>query len=317
MIKKILITFFGLFVVVIIIGLAAGDDNPTNQSQSDSADVAVTENAEILNDVSDVEQDQTLNQVEIISSESNQGESESSEDEIIDEVEQVYMVTSVTDGDTIEVDIDGTKQKLRLIGIDTPETVDPRKPVECFGREASDKMKELVLGKRVKLEADSTQSDKDKYGRLLRYVFLDDDTFINKAMIEQGFAYEYTYQKPYQYQQDFKQSEQEAKDAKRGLWADGVCESEQDTSYQEPVQQETPDNNTVAQQTSEAVEKTEQVEPAPSASSYDCSGNVYNCGDFSTHNEAQSVFDYCMAQVGSDVHRLDGNDDGAACESLP
>ena len=77
-------------------------------------------------------------------------------------------VVRVIDGDTIEVEIDGTSYRVRYIGIDTPETVHPQKPVECFGKEASEKNRELVEGKRVRLEKDV--SDTDKYGRLLRYV---------------------------------------------------------------------------------------------------------------------------------------------------
>lgn len=136
---------------------------------------------------------------------------------------KLISVIKVVDGDTISVDIDGKKETIRMIGIDTPEVVDQRKPVQCFGREASEKAKELLAGKRVFLESDPTQGDRDKYGRLLRFVFLEDSTNFGKLMISEGYAHEYTYKIPYKYMEEFKEAERESREAKRGLWADGVC----------------------------------------------------------------------------------------------
>ncbi len=121
-------------------------------------------------------------------------------------------VSRVVDGDTIELD---NGQKVRYIGIDTPETVDPRKPVQCFGKEASKKNKELVEGKTVRLEKDV--SDKDKYGRLLRYVYVG-DLFVNLELVKQGFAHSYTYPPDVKYQEEILAAEQEAREASRGLW---------------------------------------------------------------------------------------------------
>lgn len=135
----------------------------------------------------------------------------------------LFFVTSVVDGDTIKVNINGTVETLRLIGIDTPEVVDQRKPVQCFGVEASNKAKELLAGKMVRLEADPTQGERDNYNRLLRYVFLSTGTNFNKLMIEQGYAFEYTYNLPYKYQAEFKQAETYARENKLGLWADNTC----------------------------------------------------------------------------------------------
>lgn len=212
--------------------------------------------------------------------------------------EEKFIVEKVIDGDTLSVSIDGKTETIRLIGINTPETVDPRKPVECFGQEASNKAKELLTGKRVRLEADSTQGDKDKYNRLLRYVWLESGLFFNKQMISEGYAYEYTYSKPYKYQSEFKQAEAEAKQAKRGLWADDACAVVEDNATSPTVQQPSP-------QTSQF-----------NLSQYDCSVNKYNCSDFETHDEAQAVFEYCGGTV-NDVHKLDGDKDGQVCESLP
>ncbi|MCX6734318.1 MAG: thermonuclease family protein [Candidatus Peregrinibacteria bacterium] len=137
---------------------------------------------------------------------------------------ELHKVISVTDGDTIKVDINGKTETLRLIGIDTPETLDPRKPVQCFGKEASKKAKEILTDKSVRLEADNTQGERDKYNRLLRYVFLEDGTFYNKYMIEEGYAHEYTYQSnPYKYQTDFKAAEKNAREKLKGLWSSDTC----------------------------------------------------------------------------------------------
>lgn len=135
-----------------------------------------------------------------------------------------YLVDHVVDGDTFSVVIDGKKETIRLIGIDTPEVVDPRKPVQCYGREASDKAKEFLTGKNVVLTNDPTQGERDKYKRLLRYAFLEDGTNFNEYMIREGYAHEYTYQSnPYQFQSQFKAAEIYSRENKKGLWADGIC----------------------------------------------------------------------------------------------
>lgn len=138
-------------------------------------------------------------------------------------VSAYLTVTKVVDGDTIHVLLDGKNQTIRLIGLDTPEVVDPRKTVQCFGKEASARAKELLTGKLVRLENDPTQGDTDKYKRLLRYVFMEDGTNFNKKMIEDGYGHEYTYNLPYKYMEEFKQAEKDARIHKRGLWADNAC----------------------------------------------------------------------------------------------
>jgi micrococcal nuclease len=137
---------------------------------------------------------------------------------------QKATVVKVVDGDTIAVSINGKSETIRIIGIDTPEIVDPRKTVECFGKEASD-FANLTLqdNKIVLLESDPTQGDKDKYQRLLRYVWIDDVTDFGKLMINDGFASEYTYNLPYKYQNEYKQAEKNAREANKGLWADDAC----------------------------------------------------------------------------------------------
>lgn len=130
----------------------------------------------------------------------------------------LYDVVSVVDGDTIKVRIDGKKETLRLIGLDTPETKKPRTPVQCYGKEASSHMQSLVQSKQVQLEADPTQGERDKYGRLLRYVFVGGSTNVALAQIQGGFGREDTYDAAYAYQAQFQSAQVAAQHAKRGTW---------------------------------------------------------------------------------------------------
>lgn len=127
-------------------------------------------------------------------------------------------VTSVVDGDTFKVEIDGSVETVRIIGIDTPETVHPSKPVQCFGREASAALKEVLDGEEVTLEKNPAE-ERDKYGRLLRYVHID-GVDIGASMIEEGFAYSYK-QYPHPRLEEYNTLEKEAREESRGLW--GSC----------------------------------------------------------------------------------------------
>jgi endonuclease YncB( thermonuclease family) len=146
---------------------------------------------------------------------------------IINKAEQsqpgLYTVTKFTDGDTITVDMNGTPEKIRMIGVDTPETNDPRKEVQCFGKAASNFTKQLIGNKRVRLEADPTNADRDRYNRLLRYVYLPDGTLINAEIIKQGYGFAYTF---FQFTklEEFKKYQNEAEYDGRGLW--GSCQVE-------------------------------------------------------------------------------------------
>ena len=108
---------------------------------------------------------------------------------------------------------------IRVLGIDTPETVDPRRPVQCFGAEASARAHALLDGQSVSLEFDASQGREDRYGRTLAYVWLPDGRSFDETMIADGYAHEYTYDTPYRYQHAYQQAETEARRADRGLWA--------------------------------------------------------------------------------------------------
>jgi micrococcal nuclease len=136
-----------------------------------------------------------------------------------------YSVTKVVDGDTITVHLNGTAETIRLIGINTPETVDSRKSVECFGTHAAAAAKSLLTGKKVRIEKDPTQGERDKYDRLLAYVWREDGLFFNEYMVQEGYAYEYTYDKPYAYQTRFKAQQASAQMQQKGLWAPGICDA--------------------------------------------------------------------------------------------
>lgn len=133
-----------------------------------------------------------------------------------------YSVSYVIDGDTF-VYLDGDEEKtVRLLGVDTPETKDPRVDVQCFGEEASNETKRLLQGKTVHLVADTIGNTRDKYGRELRYVYLSDETFLNAHLLQEGFATatpEYTFS----FKDDFVNMENEARIAEKGLWNPNVC----------------------------------------------------------------------------------------------
>lgn len=129
-----------------------------------------------------------------------------------------YQVVQFDDGDTVIVDMGGVEEKVRFIGVDTPETKDPRKPIQCFGKAASAFTKNLIGDQPVKLESDPTNTNRDRYGRLLRYVYLPDGTFVNLEIIKQGYGFAYV-SFPVQKLEEFKAAQVEAREANRGLWA--------------------------------------------------------------------------------------------------
>lgn len=229
---------------------------------------------------------------------------------------QEAKVIRVIDGDTIEISINGTIEKVRFIGVDTPETVDPRKTVQCFGEKASKVTKDALTNQTVWLESDSTQGNRDKYSRLLRYVWTDDEKVdFGKVLIATGFAYEYTYNTPYKYQSSYKQAQSEAEQGKKGLWADGACPiTPTATKFPTSV----PTKATTIKPTSiptKAITTSTSTNTSGNCK-YSCSGPDKNCDDFSSHDEAQTFFNCCGFTAEYDPMRLDsiGIGNGIACE---
>ena len=132
------------------------------------------------------------------------------------------FITSVIDGDTAIAVIDGREEKLRFVGIDTPETEFSPAGLECFGNEATEYAKQLLENKTVTQSADSTQDDRDRYERLLVYVTLENGEGFGEVMIREGYAREFTYDNTYEHQSTYMQAESDEKQFYRGLW--GVCE---------------------------------------------------------------------------------------------
>lgn len=196
----------------------------------------------------------------------------------------------VIDGDTIEVKINQKNEKIRIIGINTPETVDPRKKSECMGKEASEKAIQLFASqKTIILESDPSQSNRDKYDRLLRFVWMNDGTTdYGRLMISLGYAQEYTYDLPYKYQLQYREEEQKARELKVGLWTADACNTLSQTGTQ------TLPNNFGPVGTDDK-----------------------DCKDFASQGEAQFYFDSKGGSTTNNVDNLDGSDkDGKVCEGL-
>jgi len=135
-------------------------------------------------------------------------------------IEATYVVSKVLDGDTIDVkDADGKVERVRLVGIDTPETVDPKKKVQCFGPEASAYLKNMLLGKSVTLE-EKPDEDRDDYDRLLRYVYLDSED-VGSTMLAKGYAVSLCKSFPHPKCEEYDQLEEKAMSEKLGRW--GAC----------------------------------------------------------------------------------------------
>jgi micrococcal nuclease len=138
------------------------------------------------------------------------------------------QVVEVVDGDTINVEVDGTVYPVRYIGIDCPETVHPSEPIQWMGPEARDCNRRLVEGKTVYLEKDVSETD--QYGRLLCYVFLADGTFVNAELVRLGCAQVSTDPPDVRYQDLFLEMQQEARDSGVGLWRLNADDAGQDFS---------------------------------------------------------------------------------------
>lgn len=143
------------------------------------------------------------------------------DEQVKGEVTEIAEVVRVVDGDTVQL---GSGEKLRYIGIDTPETVAPNQPVGCFGKEASARNSELVLGKEVRLELD--RNDTDRYGRLLRYVYVG-DIMINEQLVREGYAISNPYPPDTKYQDLFDEAQIQAQLEGLGIWGDGCATFQQ------------------------------------------------------------------------------------------
>ena len=130
----------------------------------------------------------------------------------------VGRVVRVVDGDTIQVQLGATREKVRYIGVDTPETKDPRRPVQCYGRQAADFNAALVGGERVRLVRDVRA--RDRYGRLLAYVYrVRDELFVNAELARLGYAQPLSIAPDVRYADRFAALARAAREDRRGLWS--------------------------------------------------------------------------------------------------
>jgi micrococcal nuclease len=130
----------------------------------------------------------------------------------------MYRIDHFIDGDTIAVDMNGHTEEVRFIGVDTPETHKPNTPVQCYGPEAAAFTAQTIGAQRVRLVSDSLSTDRDRYDRLLRYVYLPDGRDLNDLLIQQGYAFYYPYF-PFSLKSQFAHDEQAAQSTHKGLWS--------------------------------------------------------------------------------------------------
>lgn len=208
---------------------------------------------------------------------------------------ELVRVVDVIDGDTVKVE---TGDTIRYIGIDTPETVHPNKPVMCYGKEASDKNTELVEGKIVELEKDISETD--KYGRQLRYIWLD-DVLVNELLVKEGYAHSSSYPPDVKYQSRFVEAQQLARKEQKGLWG-SVCNAPvSKPMVVKPVQGALKPNSVTTMPEGGA-----QAGEGNRSFTCNCSKT---CAQMSSCAEAQYQLDICNCS------KRDADGDGIACDS--
>ena len=289
----------GAVVVLVVISLVALpkteevneiSTDSTSESESQKT-ITIPSLVEYDDDMDDSDENKEVEQEDVVVPSDHTVVSPDNLD-INDPVGAEALVSEVVDGDTVKLS-DGNK--VRILGIDTPETKDPRKPVQCFGEEASLKMTELVDDKKVTLLVDEGQGDKDKYGRLLRYIYIG-NTDIGAEMVRQGYAFAYT-KYPVSKMDGYVALEQEARENKAGLWAEDTC-----NGSTELVQDET-----TVPESEQETESNPQPVLLPT-SDYSC--NCSKTCDSMSCDEAYYQLNTCGCS------RRDGDKDGVPCESI-
>lgn len=212
-------------------------------------------------------------------------------------------VTEVVDGDTFKVTINGKEETVRMLLIDTPETKHPDKPVQPFGPEASKFTKDLLTGKTVELEKDI--SERDKYGRLLAYVYVNGQS-VQEKLLEKGLARVAVYPPDVKNVDKYREIQSKAQKAGVGIWS--IENYAQEDGYHAEV---------VKKEESKPTKTVPKPQPEQATSKpklrYDPFGPDRDCGDFSSQAEAQAFFE-AAGGPSSDPHRLDRDKDGLACE---
>lgn len=263
--------YIGVIVGFTFLFVVTGCSSTSTTTESTKTNENIIKNEEST-DTKEKEQKQQENLTE---TESN-GEPQAN----IAAVENISLIPAtvihVTDGDTIKVRLDnGKEEKVRMILVDTPETVHPNKPVQPFGPEASQLTKNTLSGASIGLELGI--EERDRYGRLLAYVYLQDGSMYNKTLVEKGLARVAVYPPNTKYLDEFKALEQQAKTEKLGIWS------------LEDYQSSTTTNNTNQNNTST------KTTPAPS-DSCDIKGNINSRGEKIYHMPGQQYYDKTIAE---------------------
>ncbi len=206
----------------------------------------------------------------------------------------LFTVTEVVDGDTVHLDKPG-ETSVRIIGIETPETVHPSEPVECGGPAASKEAERLLAGRRVRLTYDPSQGRTDAYGRILGYIDVPGSGDYGLSMIESGFAAEYTYDAAYHRQRAYRAAQRRAQTASHGIWrrCGGV-----DTPLEQPTTEPEP--------TSEA--------PPTADSGAGCAAGYSPCVPSYPPDLDCDDVDGPITITGNDPHGFDADDDGVGCD---
>lgn len=192
-----------------------GDNNPQNQPNAGPTSISATQAATPNSGVDETPQPSTKPSPAISPSASAALAKDAEKIELGD----LVFVASVTDGDTIRVEYRGSNVPVRFIGVDTPEVANYGRPGECFGQESSKFTARSLQGKRVYLVRDGMQADRDTYGRLLRFVFLEDKTNFNELLVRKGFAtFEGQYPIAPGFRQDLIEAEEVAVQKNKGIW---------------------------------------------------------------------------------------------------
>ena len=224
-----------------------------------------------------------------------------------DEYDVTVRVTRVVDGDTVDITpaVDG-EARVRLIGVDTPETRDPDCGAQPYGDEAKAFTTSELQGEEVGLEFDVERTD--RYERLLAYVYPSDEEMFNETLLEQGYAQVATFPPNVKYVDRFRTAQEEARADGRGLWSLSTEELAAQTDRGNGIGGGGCTDEATPTQPAPKQKGKAASSPAKSPSSGDL-----DCSDFGTREQAQQVLD----DDPSDPNDLDGNSDGEACESLP
>jgi micrococcal nuclease len=227
-------------------------------------------------------------------------------------------LVEVVDGDTIKVRIGGRVETVRFLLVDTPETVHPSKPVQPFGPEASAFTKSVLNGAAV-VELERDVSERDKYGRLLAYVYADGRS-VQELLLERGLArVAYVYPPDIKYVDHYRAIQRAAQERGVGIWSlenYTLAEGAADDDAPVPATDQVGGGQSSAGQSSAGQSSVGQSGGAAPPLRYDPRGPDRDCGDFATQAEAQAFF-LAAGGPGQDPHRLDNDKDGVACETLP